>query len=507
MASKLDQIRIPATCPSDWEEMAGDDRRRYCQECKKHVYNFSKMTRREAEALIATRQGNLCARIIRLSDGVILTDEIAASSHSTGRRALPVATAVFTAILTIGSSAVAQQPAFIGKPVPAVAKKAGDKKPQSAPQTGSGIVSIAGTVFDQSAAVIVGATVRLTNKQTGEDHIMKTSDEGTYRFTRMEAGSYTIRFEASGFSSAQFETVTVEQGEERTLDITLQVAAMGEIVSVPKLPLRALYSQSELIVVARVGNSVNVATEGAARLVKTQLEVSSTLKGAKHEPAINLYQWVYTGEKEIYSSGDTLLVFLKDHDEDGVEKASDGYAAVDTISGIKKLSEADLQVYIKRIEELAAILNRVNHDNAEIVEWLVRCAEHPATRWEGFFELASGGRILTAEQKERLSQSLFSLSTVTEKDVELIALVKQWDDGRLVTFLLEQLRRVEANNWQQAGETISLISLMFEDVEITSFAMELAKSITSEDDSEEAGRKRSERLWKFIALVESKLKK
>jgi hypothetical protein len=50
VSNKLDQIQIPMPCPTDWEEMAGNDRMRYCAECQKNVYNLSKMTRHTASS-------------------------------------------------------------------------------------------------------------------------------------------------------------------------------------------------------------------------------------------------------------------------------------------------------------------------------------------------------------------------------------------------------------------------------------------------------------------------
>jgi hypothetical protein len=48
-----------------------------------------------------------------------------------------------------------------------------------------------------------------------------------------------------------------------------------------------------------------------------------------------------------------------------------------------------LKVYVRRIEELAAIMRSAQPKEAALTEWLVRCAEEPATRWEGAYELAS----------------------------------------------------------------------------------------------------------------------
>lgn len=70
----LDNVRIAAPCSAPWDQMEGDERVRFCGECKKHVYNLSAMSRREAEALVREREGKMCARIYRRRDGTVLTD-------------------------------------------------------------------------------------------------------------------------------------------------------------------------------------------------------------------------------------------------------------------------------------------------------------------------------------------------------------------------------------------------------------------------------------------------
>src|SRR5262249_4513316 len=51
----------------------GDDRSRFCGDCRLNVYNIAVMTRAEAEALITEKEGRLCARIYRRADGTVLT--------------------------------------------------------------------------------------------------------------------------------------------------------------------------------------------------------------------------------------------------------------------------------------------------------------------------------------------------------------------------------------------------------------------------------------------------
>jgi hypothetical protein len=53
----LDHLRIARPCPARWEDMAGDDRVRFCQACRKNVYNLSALSREAAAKLIEEREG------------------------------------------------------------------------------------------------------------------------------------------------------------------------------------------------------------------------------------------------------------------------------------------------------------------------------------------------------------------------------------------------------------------------------------------------------------------
>lgn len=71
---KLEDIRIASPCRANWDNMEGDDRKRYCALCRKHVYNITEMSRSEAEALVdgSTR---VCLRLYRRSDGTVITND------------------------------------------------------------------------------------------------------------------------------------------------------------------------------------------------------------------------------------------------------------------------------------------------------------------------------------------------------------------------------------------------------------------------------------------------
>ncbi len=72
---KLDDLQIAKNCPADWNKMVGTNRVRLCGDCKLHVYNFSELTRSEAEKVVVENEGKFCGRFYRRTDGTILTKD------------------------------------------------------------------------------------------------------------------------------------------------------------------------------------------------------------------------------------------------------------------------------------------------------------------------------------------------------------------------------------------------------------------------------------------------
>src|SRR6185369_1343985 len=107
----LGPLSIPTPCSADWNDLVGDGRLRYCEECDRNVYDFSKMTATEVRALLATLQGRVCARITWRADGSVLTDDPLPRLPVARRRAAPFASVAVTTLITITASPAGRPPA------------------------------------------------------------------------------------------------------------------------------------------------------------------------------------------------------------------------------------------------------------------------------------------------------------------------------------------------------------------------------------------------------------
>jgi hypothetical protein len=100
---ELGVVKTATPCSASWDEMQGDDVKRYCAGCRLYVYDFSALTTEEARALLIETEGRLCARIFTRADGTVLTKDCPAGVAKQRRKR--VASVAAAAALLGGVSA------------------------------------------------------------------------------------------------------------------------------------------------------------------------------------------------------------------------------------------------------------------------------------------------------------------------------------------------------------------------------------------------------------------
>lgn len=322
--------------------------------------------------------------------------------------------------------------------------------------------------------------------------------------------------------------------------------------------LLSLYRRSDAIYVARYEKTEEAAVrEDSADYkvitLKKHFSVSSTLKGesqklfsyedeeyrfknADETPAEETEEVddeeEYVDDRRL-APGDQVLIFLSKHDGETLR-------LTDTRDGIKKLSDEKLASYELRVRELNTIFATPKVNNDDIVAWLIRCIEDPATRWEGAYELnrafqtkewrearaeaaklksaedKNGGvaadgiqievveleigdadtsiyaNLLTQSQKDVLSNIVLSIgmesrqleskieSKLDHGDVALIDLVKRWGDSRLAVFLLDQVRN--GGDPYTTSDHMDVIAELLKDEELASLASKFEEIYHEPDD-------------------------
>jgi hypothetical protein len=249
---------------------------------------------------------------------------------------------------------------------------------------------------------------------------------------------------------------------------------------IPPQTLRILTNDSKLIVVARV-EDVTQLEKGYDKYdwytAMARLEVISVVKGVAQNRYINV---PYPADLACpapphYEVGDTVLAFLAPSESGG------DYITVGLSYGSKSLDANEIGIYSARIHELVEIEKQTDPDTRllQLVEWLVLCAEHPATRWEGAYDLINSHRMkmmeeelgkkvvgeyaaenrssgleqkektidfsvmLTQDQKTRLANTLYRVYSISDGVWELIELVELLEDENLTPFIWSYLTAIK----------------------------------------------------------------
>ena len=96
--------------------------------------------------------------------------------------------------------------------------------PVSTKAQGETTSAILGQVNDPTEAAVPGATVTITNQETGLKRIAKTDDSGRFNFPQLKPGTYSVKVEAEGFEPQQNDDVFAGLGQKQTVDFTLKIA-------------------------------------------------------------------------------------------------------------------------------------------------------------------------------------------------------------------------------------------------------------------------------------------
>src|SRR5882757_9420411 len=84
---------------------------------------------------------------------------------------------------------------------------------------------IQGQVLDTSGAGIGRALVRVVDQRAGTEAKTQTNDKGEYSVRGLAPGLYTLYAEATGFSTAISDVLTLNPSQTAVLDFTLKVGS------------------------------------------------------------------------------------------------------------------------------------------------------------------------------------------------------------------------------------------------------------------------------------------
>jgi hypothetical protein len=117
--------------------------------------------------------------------------------------------------------------------------------------------TIVGSVTDPTGAVIPGATITLTNQETGQGWTAISNEAGQYLAAGVRIGTYTIKADAKGFKVWTSSGVVLRVGDRARIDMRLEVGAASDSITIEANVVRV---QSETAEISEVVNASQINT-------------------------------------------------------------------------------------------------------------------------------------------------------------------------------------------------------------------------------------------------------
>src|SRR6516165_9399871 len=92
----------------------------------------------------------------------------------------------------------------------------------------TGDAQITGIVKDQNGSSISGASLILTNRDSGVQRTTMADAEGRYRFSAIPPGRYELKTEATGFKVESITGLVLNIGTELDRDVALSLGSVQE---------------------------------------------------------------------------------------------------------------------------------------------------------------------------------------------------------------------------------------------------------------------------------------
>jgi hypothetical protein len=385
----LEAIRVKDPCTQEWNEMVGNDQFRFCTHCAKDVSDISTMTRSEALKFVRKSNGRICIRYRQ--DPQTKAPLFAEQLVQISRRTAKLAAGVMSASLSLSALAYSQAPNVAMSPLTDPSYTIRDIEKKKDDETGAKGAHVFGRVSDPAGAVIPGATVTLSNQDSGGSYLISTDENGEYSIDNAGPGVYTLEITSSGFAPSVFADIKIGSGSALKYDVSMEPIGMvisGGMIAMPVVyaqPLVKAVHQNDLELVDELiarGEDVNEAEEnkttplmiavenGYYKVAETLLNFGAKVN-AKDEDKRSILMWLdEDATKE-------LAELLLRHGAKVNAKDANGNTALIFSAGsvspevLQALIDAGADVNAVNSDGVSPLMSAAQNDNLENVRILI----------------------------------------------------------------------------------------------------------------------------------------
>ena len=291
-------------------------------------------------------------------------------------------------------------------------------------------------------------------------------------------------------------------------------------------PLRQLVIESQYIIVGYVIKTYdkenNIKEENGKTVIRfgpkiAQIAVLENLQGQikKDTIEIEFSTGMICPEPDKYLDNTYVISFLDKNKDKKFQTHALSY-------GAKTLKSEEIKIYKNLITEIQQIL-KIKDENTQFdktVEWLLKCAENPVTRWEGVAELSMHSgfwfqhfcdenaflkkgitednyrNFLSKTQRNRYKKVLFTSNELPEFNA--VDLVYKDNESEVDDFLLDKLKKIKEEHYWVANEFMKRLKHKNDPCEMS----DLLKKFNELQFDKNKRKELKEIIEKFISLVE-----
>jgi hypothetical protein len=355
----LDHINVTSPCSSDWDSMIGNDLVRFCAHCQLNVHNLSEISPKEVVKLVIHSRDRLCVRYRRRPLETIQTSDLPRQLYQIRQRASRIAAGAFSAALSFSSGAAAQAAspsrAVLSSGTEITAFKEMTHN-ESLPAPNSTIVGI---ILDPAGAAVPGSRVTLIDERNGTEQIATSNGDGEFQFQSLEAGTYTLKVQQTGFVAAVINNIVLDGMNEYRLTANLEVAeglevTVGSAVAAePSEPLVKAAMTDDLDMVKELlstGANVNAIDEIYPTTALAMAVTNGNLE------MVQVLVWAGADVNAQNNRGATALLYLSDRS---------------TTDVVRALIAAGAKIDLKDEDGDTALIDAATRNNRDVLQALL----------------------------------------------------------------------------------------------------------------------------------------
>jgi hypothetical protein len=219
--------------------------------------------------------------------------------------------------------------------------------------------SIVGIIHDPSGAVISGASVKVTNLKTDRVYEVKTGSAGEYEVPGLQAGTYKVEVQHSGFKTEVVSDILLYATDRRSVDVQLSLGKASEAVTVTADTV-TVDTQSSATGASIDSNKVsNLPLNGRDFTALIALVPGSVTTGAFGQNSLGGFETTFAGVNVLLDGADATRIDVNAVSTQlGRQESRISRASIDSIQEFKVLSSTYSAEYGRSTGDIVNVITK-----------------------------------------------------------------------------------------------------------------------------------------------------